>query len=98
MMVLDYCENGNLRNYLNQSIDYKTKIKNLSEFADGLLDIHNAGKIHKDLHSGNVLFTADQNSENFFTFISDLGMCQPVNNEEEKKGIYGVLPYMAPEV
>ncbi|UZO10683.1 uncharacterized protein OCT59_002262 [Rhizophagus irregularis] len=29
-------------------------------------------------------------------FISDLGMCQLSNNEErsDKKGVYGVLPYM----
>src|SRR5205823_14245675 len=32
--------------------------------------------------------------------ISDLGMCQPANKEQSVKeeGIYGVLPYMAPEV
>ena len=47
-----YCENGCLRDYLNQPMDYKTKIRNLAEFAEGLLDIHNAGKVHKDLHSG----------------------------------------------
>ncbi|CAB5363376.1 unnamed protein product [Rhizophagus irregularis] len=29
--------------------------------------------------------------------FSDLGMCQPVN-DNERKGIYGVIPYMAPEV
>ncbi|RGB38409.1 kinase-like domain-containing protein, partial [Rhizophagus diaphanus] len=32
-----------------------------------------------------------------FLSISDLGMCQPVN-DNERKGIYGVIPYMAPEV
>ena len=33
--------------------------------------------------------------------ISDLGLCQPANNENqsvEDKGVYGVLPYIAPEV
>src|ERR1041385_3011492 len=25
-------------------------------------------------------------------------MCQPANNEVKKEGVYGVLPYMAPEV
>ena len=30
--------------------------------------------------------------------ISDLGMCQPADNKEKKEGIYGVLPYVAPEV
>ena len=90
-----YCENGNLRNYLNQSIDYKVKIRNLYEFAIGLLDIHNAGKIHKDLHSGNVLFLNSYNGIGLM--ISDLGMCQPADIKDEK-GVYGVLPYVAPEV
>jgi serine/threonine protein kinase len=102
MMVLRYCEHGNLRNYLNKSIDYETKIKNLYELAGGLLDIHNAEKVHKDLHSGNILFTFNSNNTMLnFPYISDLGMCQPANNEEKsvkKEGVYGVLPYVAPEV
>jgi serine/threonine protein kinase len=52
----------------------------------GLLDIHNAGKVHKDLHPGNILF----NGVNA-PFISDLGVIRPAHNE-------GVMPYMAPEV
>jgi serine/threonine protein kinase len=59
-----------------------------------LLDIHNANKVHKDLHSGNILHSIG-------LYISDLGMCRPVNNEEQlvkREGAYGVLPYMAPEV
>ncbi|GBC41343.1 kinase-like domain-containing protein [Rhizophagus irregularis DAOM 181602=DAOM 197198] len=64
--------------------------------ASGLLDIHNAGKVHKDFHSANILYS----SSGSYPFISDLGMCQPANNEKQsvkKEGIYGVLPYMAPE-
>ncbi|GBB91019.1 hypothetical protein RclHR1_01810022 [Rhizophagus clarus] len=96
MMVLYYCEKGNLRDYLNESefyINYKSKINKLLQIAKGLLDIHNAGSIHKDFHSGNILHDAS------FPFISDLGMCQPANKQSVKEeGIYGVLPYMAPEV
>ena len=58
MMVLYYCNEGDLRNYLNQSkyyMDYESKIDKLQQIARGLLDIHNAGKVHKDFHSGNVL-------------------------------------------
>ncbi|EXX53062.1 Cla4p [Rhizophagus irregularis DAOM 197198w] len=99
MMVLEYCEYGNLRNYLNKSknyINYFSKIRNLMKIARGLLDIHNAGKIHKDFHSGNILYNFHGHP-----YISDLGMCQPANNEKQlvkQEGIYGVLPYMAPEV
>ncbi|GBB99652.1 hypothetical protein RclHR1_00360001, partial [Rhizophagus clarus] len=96
MMVLYYCGDGNLRNYLNESVvylDYESKINNLRDIARGLFDIHNAGKVHKDFHSGNILFYG-------IPYISDLGMCQPANKEQtvKEEGIYGVLPFMAPEV
>ncbi|CAB4418682.1 unnamed protein product [Rhizophagus irregularis] len=95
MMVLEYCEYGNLRNhYLNNESDYYSKINTLQQIASGLLDIHNARKVHKDFHSGNILHKD-------YPLISDLGMCQPANNEKQsvkQEGIYGVLPYMAPEV
>src|SRR5690348_9596734 len=98
MMVLNYYEYGDLRNYLNKiiKINYKTKFENLYEFAKGLLDIHNAGKVHKDLHSGNVLFMSSHDETSSFPSISDLGMCQPADSNEKKEGIYGVLPYVAP--
>ncbi|CAB4413961.1 unnamed protein product [Rhizophagus irregularis] len=93
MMISYYCKNGNLRNYyLNNSSN--VKLHKLSEIANGLLSIHNAEKVHKDFHSGNIL-------EGEGMYISDLGMCQPANNKEKsdkKEGVYGVLPYMAPEV
>ncbi|CAB4414699.1 unnamed protein product [Rhizophagus irregularis] len=96
MMVLCYYNNGNLRNYLNKSkkyINYGFKINKLQQIAQGLLNIHNAGMVHKDFHSGNILYF------NSNPYISDLGMCQPANKKSVKEeGIYGVLPYMAPEV
>ncbi|POG80477.1 kinase-like domain-containing protein [Rhizophagus irregularis DAOM 181602=DAOM 197198] len=97
MMVLRYCKNGNFRNYyMNNESNYYSKIGELRQIVSGLLDIHSAGKIHKDFHSGNILYY-----DNRIPFISDLGMCQPANNEKQsakQEGIYGVLPYMAPEV
>ncbi|GBC06544.1 hypothetical protein RclHR1_00690034 [Rhizophagus clarus] len=95
MMVLFYCDEGNLRNYINESetyISYRSKIDELRTIAQGLLDIHNSGFVHKDFHSGNILFY-------YGPFISDLGMCQPANKRTVKEeGTYGVLPYVAPEV
>ena len=93
-MVLQYYNNGDLRNYLNiKSESYALKILDLYGITNGLLVIHNARKVHKDLHSGNILFQ-------IYPYISDLGMCQPANKEKSAKneGVYGVLPYMAPEV
>jgi serine/threonine protein kinase len=97
MMVLRYCSDGNLRNYLNKSnryMEYRSKIDELFRISRGLLYIHNAGKVHKDFHSGNILINSGT-----FPYISDLGMCQPANKQLVKEeGVYGVLPYMAPEV
>ncbi|GBC03641.1 hypothetical protein RclHR1_05230003 [Rhizophagus clarus] len=96
MMVFYYYEDGNLRNYLNDSVfyvDYMSKIYSLRIISRGLLDIHNAGLVHKDFHSGNILYN------DIYPCISDLGMCRPVNQQSIKEeGIYGVLPYVAPEV
>ncbi|GES90480.1 kinase-like domain-containing protein [Rhizophagus clarus] len=98
MMVLLYCTNGNLRDHLingSISLNCNKKIEHLTEIASGLLNIHSAGRVHKDFHSGNILYGSFGHPH-----ISDLGMCQPANidNESNNEGSYGVLPYMAPEV
>ena len=57
MMVLDYAENGSLRNYLDKKYDklsWKTKIYNLWHIALGLSEIHEEELIHRDLHIGNI--------------------------------------------
>jgi serine/threonine protein kinase len=61
MMVLNYCENGNLRNhYLNNSYDCNLEIHQLLKIARGLLNIHNADKVHKDFHTGNILLGSSE--------------------------------------
>ncbi|RGB27812.1 kinase-like domain-containing protein [Rhizophagus diaphanus] len=99
MMVIEYAKDGSLRQYLNNkfnSIKWVDKLKILQRIAYGLNCIHKKGLIHRDFHCGNML----QDDE--YTTITDLGLCQPANvkpsqNEYEKQ-IYGVLPYVAPEV
>ncbi|GBC54198.2 kinase-like domain-containing protein [Rhizophagus irregularis DAOM 181602=DAOM 197198] len=55
MMVLPYYGSGSLRNNLTNDLGYENKIQYLYWIIDGLSTIHNAGKVHKDFHSGNVL-------------------------------------------
>src|SRR5215213_3772405 len=57
-----------------------------------LVSIHQENAIHRDLHSGNVLFS--QINQSFD--ISDLGFCGPA--DKPLNSIYGNLPYIAPEV
>ncbi|GET51343.1 kinase-like domain-containing protein [Rhizophagus irregularis DAOM 181602=DAOM 197198] len=90
---------GSMRQHLNNNfISHKwwEKLNNLCLIAIGLIDIHDKGLIHHDFHCGNILSDFHNNA-----YITDLGLCQPANIEHSQsnnKKIYGVLPYMAPEV
>ncbi|RIA88766.1 kinase-like domain-containing protein [Glomus cerebriforme] len=96
-MVLDYAENGSLRNYLDKSynqLSWELKIVGLNNIAKGLDEIHKNNLIHRDLHIGNILHSE-------YTYITDMGLCKPADYntlENTKKGVYGVLPYIAPEI
>ncbi|CAI2182964.1 17091_t:CDS:2 [Funneliformis geosporum] len=57
-----------------------------------IVEIHQENAIHRDLHSGNVLYSP----RTFNWYISDLGFCGPV--DKPLNSIYGNLPYIAPEV
>ncbi|GES97184.1 kinase-like domain-containing protein [Rhizophagus clarus] len=98
MMVMPYVQDGSLRQYLNNSfnsMNWKKKLVILKVTAEGLDNIHKEGLIHRDFHCGNIL------SDSFGPIITDLGLCQPANakpSQDEYKKIYGVLPYVAPEV
>ena len=71
------------------------KVVNLYSITVGLANIHDKKLIHCDFHCGNIL-----SYDTLQTRITDLGLCKPANEKPEKseKRIYGVLPYVAPEV
>ncbi|GET02635.1 kinase-like domain-containing protein [Rhizophagus clarus] len=53
VMVLDFAENGNLRNYLNlcyNKLSWNDKFNYLHSIAHGIRDIHEKELIHRDLH------------------------------------------------
>ncbi|RHZ85757.1 hypothetical protein Glove_60g91 [Diversispora epigaea] len=100
MMVLEYAKDGNLREYLKinfNNINWKQKLDNLKLLSLRLMSIHKLDIVHQDFHPGNIL------SSNFKSglTISDFGLSKPIGanlNNPEKKNIFGVLPYIAPEV
>ncbi len=84
-------------NYKNFS--WTCKLNTLLNISNGLKEIHQKQIFHHDLHTGNILFfIKDINifSNNILS-ISDMGLCGEVGNTNETK-IYGVMPYVAPEV
>ena len=94
MMVMPYI-GDNISQYLKSNynkLSLHDKLDLFYTIVNGLKDIHDKGFIHKDLHSGNIL-----QSGYLDCFITDLGLCKPADDQDEKK-IHGVLPYVAPEV
>src|SRR3954464_4619766 len=94
IMVMQYAENGSLRQHLNNnfnSLDWESKLCNLYFIANGLNYIHNNKLIHHDFHCGNILCYG---SSNPLSLITDLGLCKPVNVKSSQGGdkqVYGVL-------
>ncbi|PKK65247.1 kinase-like protein, partial [Rhizophagus irregularis] len=94
MLVIDKAD-IDLRKYLQQiqnQLTWKERIKVAYDIIVALSIIHGENVIHRDLHSGNILYSKlDQ-----VCYISDLGFCGPA--DKSTKSIYGNLPYIAPEV
>src|SRR5436305_14829833 len=97
MMVMQYADGGSLRQSLNKkfnSMVWDDKFCILYYISNGLKNIHEERLIHQDFHSGNILgILGYYNSY----YITDLGLCKPAD-EKTDKNVYGVLPYVAPEV
>ncbi|RHZ80764.1 hypothetical protein Glove_132g101 [Diversispora epigaea] len=102
MMVLEYIADGNLREYLKinfNNINWFQKLRNLYYLSLNLMDIHELDIVHQDFHPGNILSSDFKDS--YFLRISDFGLSKLIGtnpNNPEKKNIFGVLPYIAPEV
>ncbi|RHZ55694.1 hypothetical protein Glove_411g23 [Diversispora epigaea] len=102
MMVLQYAKDGNLREYLKNNfnnINWEQKLNNLYDISNRLMEVHELDIVHQDFHPGNILSI---NFENLYSIrISDFGLSKLIgvnSNNPEKKNIFGVLPYIAPEV
>ncbi|RHZ77222.1 hypothetical protein Glove_184g53 [Diversispora epigaea] len=100
-MVLQYASEGNLREYLKinfNNVNWKQKLENLLNLSLKLMNIHNLDIVHQDFHPGNIL---SFNFKNSYLCISDFGLSKIIGanpNNPEKKNIFGVLPYISPEV
>ena len=95
---MEYAEHRSLRNYLKENLNlhWYIKIINLHSITSELEKIHEKELIHRDLYIGNIVV-----NNSTTPLITDMGLCKPANyNELEnaKKSVYGVLPYIAPEI
>ncbi|KLL02911.1 MAG: hypothetical protein MRECE_38c025, partial [Mycoplasmataceae bacterium CE_OT135] len=94
---MKYMPEGNLRHYLskkNKELSLRDKLSQLLNISRGLKDLHQKNLVHRDFHSGNILKGIEKTS----CLITDLGLCKPANETKKEDKIFGVMPYVAPEV
>src|SRR5688572_26570152 len=98
MIIMNYAENGSLKKNLSDIINdnWLLKLRKLESIVNGLNVIHQQKMVHCDFHHGNILKT----DSTLVLSISDLGLCKPIESFQltKKDDIYGVLPFVAPEV
>ncbi|CAB4440468.1 unnamed protein product [Rhizophagus irregularis] len=95
IMVFQYAYGGNFNNYVDknyESFNWFNGIEVLTKIIKCLSEIHQQQMVHRDFHLGNILFVSKK-----MAFISDIGLYRKVDDVNETS-IYGVVPYVAPEV
>ena len=93
IMVMEFASLGSLYTYLNNNVTWTERIIALLDISIGLKTLHDNDLIHQDFHPGNLLFNNQKD-----LLITDFGLCKPANQSLEPNNIYGVMPYVAPEV
>ena len=97
---MSYAKKGSLKKCLTNIVKFKwqTKLQLLKKIILGLKVIHESELTHCDFHDGNILISDDYSE----IYIIDLGLCKPISDLHDSNNkvneIYGVLPYMAPEI
>ncbi|RIB20790.1 kinase-like domain-containing protein [Gigaspora rosea] len=106
MMVMTLADDGDLSDYLQKhfsTLTYIKQIEILYDIAIGLTQIHKSGLIHRDLHCRNVMCQGIKDrslgrGEEYRFVIGDLGHATlPIKDIDANK-VFGVLPYIAPEI
>ncbi len=98
-IVMDYCEGGTLRHFLDYSpqLTLKQSLKLIIDLLSGLKFAHGKGIIHRDIKPENILLKV---SDRFWTaHISDFGIAK-LHQETNPQGVMGDTgspAYMAPE-
>ena len=96
-IVMEYCPNGDLRQYFQNS--RADMISIASEILFGLKDLHLQGKVHRDLKPENVLF-----KKTWRVALTDFGISGDRNKRMTERNIlgrpqqiFGTYAYMPPE-
>ncbi|RIB11721.1 kinase-like domain-containing protein [Gigaspora rosea] len=94
-MVLQFAENGNLREYLIAKfsiLNWDDKLRIAKEIAQGLAFLHKINIVHRDLHSKNILVHQGK------MMIADFGLSKVItnNNSFSNSIVHGMPAYIEP--
>ncbi|PKC00773.1 kinase-like protein [Rhizophagus irregularis] len=100
-IVIQFKNGGNLRKMIKENysnLTWENILEILNRISEGLDSVHESKCYHKDLHSGNILNKIYSDNTIGGSVISDFGLCRPMDQSSTDKTLYGVLPFVAPEV
>ena len=101
-LVMEYCEGGDLFDFITNSplgkLDDINTIQILTQILDALNYLHNEVKIcHRDLKPENCLITINGQKKPIIKLI-DFGTAQCLDKNTRMTGKIGTIKYMAPEI
>ena len=101
-LVMEYCNGGNLFDYIVNSpsgkLDDITTINIIIQILEALVYLHNEIKIcHRDLKPENCLIYFKEENKPIVKLI-DFGTAQYIDKNNKIRGKIGTLKYMAPEI
>lgn len=93
-LILEYCENGDLKNFLNKRPMKEKNVRRfMKQIVSGLQYLNNKNVYHRDLKPQNILLTKDYTIK-----ISDFGLAKTCESDTLLDTICGSPMYMAPEI
>ncbi|RIB29523.1 kinase-like domain-containing protein [Gigaspora rosea] len=93
-MVLQFANNGNLREYLKSNfskLEWIDKLRIACEISDGLKFLHENNIIHRDLHSKNILVHEEK------MLIADFGLSKDETSKTSNSEVHGMTAYIDPK-
>jgi serine/threonine protein kinase len=94
-LIMEYCQNGDLFEYLNAhgrfKLDHAVKI--FKDIVQGLEYIHGRDIAHRDIKPENIMLDKDMRAK-----IADFGLCHPTKPSKRLSTPCGSPFYVAPEI
>ena len=105
-LIIDYCNGGDLDNYVRETIRSRKKPLNVEELrliawnvGCGLRDMHAKNIIHRDIKPKNILVVKDVDGKMIDIKLCDYGLSRKLEEQHGKAStILGTFDYFAPEL